>query len=169
MILAVDVDYKANNEAIIAGIIFENWEEKEIIKEVIVKIDNVEEYISGQFYKRELPCILALLERLPKLPDYIIVDGYVYLNDNKKGLGGYLYQSLDEKIPIIGVAKNSFQNISTDTYLYRGESKKPLYITSAGIEQKEAKKLVKSMHGKYRFPTLLKEVDRSCRDKEEDC
>ena len=78
-----------------------------------------------------------------------------------------MYDALDEKIPIIGVAKNSFQNISTDTYLYRGESKKPLFITSSGVEQQEAKKLIKSMHGKYRFPTLLKEVDRSCRDKEE--
>jgi len=97
MILAVDVDYKQNNEAIIAGILFENWESKEITKEVIVKIDKVEEYISGEFYKRELPCIMTLLDKLSKLPDSIIVDGYVYLNNNKKGLGGYLYEALDEK------------------------------------------------------------------------
>ena len=113
MILAVDVDYKENNEAIIAGILFENWEEKEIIKEVIVKIDKVEEYISGQFYKRELPCILTLLKKLEKLPDCIIVDGYVYLDENKKGLGGYLYQALDEKIPIIGVAPWGQDRLST--------------------------------------------------------
>ena len=140
MILAVDVDYKQNNEAIIAGILFENWESKEITKEVIVKIDKVEEYISGEFYKRELPCIMTLLDKLSKLPDSIIVDGYVYLNNNKKGLGGYLYEALNEKKPIIGVTKNSFKNISTDTYLYRSESKKPLFITSSGIEQQEAKK-----------------------------
>ena len=97
MILAVDVDYKQNNEAIIAGILFENWESKGITKEVIVKIDKVEEYISGEFYKRELPCIMTLLDKLSKLPDSIIVDGYVYLNNNKKGLGGYLYEALDEK------------------------------------------------------------------------
>ena len=40
--------------------------------------------------------------------DAIIVDGYVHLNDGKLALGGHLYQTLDKKIPIIGVPKKSF-------------------------------------------------------------
>ena len=47
--------------------------------------------------------------------------------------------------------------------LLRGESVKPLYITAKGMSLDEAKKVVASMHGKYRFPTLLKEVDSVAR------
>jgi len=31
----------------------------------------------------------------------------------------------------------------------------------------QAKEFIATMHGKYRFPTLLKEVDRLCRETEE--
>ena len=42
----------------------------------------------GQFYKRELPCILELLKQVNPLPNYIVIDGYVYLGgDEKPGLG----------------------------------------------------------------------------------
>lgn len=41
-----------------------------------------------------------------------VVDGFVYLNDEQKyGLGGYLYEKLNERIPIIGVAKTNFASI----------------------------------------------------------
>jgi deoxyribonuclease V len=32
-------------------------------------------YRSGQFYHRELPCILAILKSLSELPQVIIIDG----------------------------------------------------------------------------------------------
>ena len=163
MILAIDVDYRENNHAVIAGVMFNDWQDKEATETIVTSLNNVQGYVSGQFYKRELPCILKLLEKIKEIPTYIIVDGYVFLDDNKKGLGAYLYEALDKKIPIIGVAKTAFKNISSDTYLYRGESKKPLYITVAGVELSQAKKFIEEMYGKYRFPKLLKEVDRVCR------
>ena len=163
MILAVDVDYRKNNHAVIAGIVFKNWQDEEATKIIVTNLDNIEDYISGQFYKRELPCILKLLNEIQYTLKCIVIDGYVFLDENKKGLGAYLYEALDKKIPVIGVAKTAFKNISSDTYLYRGESKKPLYITAAGIELEEAKKSIKKMYGKYRFPKLLKEVDSICR------
>ena len=163
MILAIDVNYYDDNSAKVAGVLFENWEDKEIKQIYISHITEVNEYISGKFYKRELPCILNILEQVTQKLDYIVVDGYVYLN-KEMGLGAYLYEALNKKVNIIGVAKSEFRDIGIDTHLYRGESKKPLYITSAGIELSIAKKLITSMYGKYRFPTLLKEVDRLCRD-----
>lgn len=163
MILAVDVDYRENNYAVIAGVIFNNWQDKEPMNTIVTDLDHIEDYVSGQFYKRELPCILKLLDEMKDIPKCIVVDGYVFLDENKKGLGAYLYEALDKKIPIIGVAKSAFRNISSDTYLYRGKSKKPLYITVAGIELEEAKNSIKEMYGKYRFPKLLKEVDSICR------
>ena len=63
MKLAVDVDYHGEN-AIAAGILFSNWSDKETVKEYVVKIKGINEYIPGQFYRRELPCILSIIEKV---------------------------------------------------------------------------------------------------------
>jgi len=162
MILAFDT-YYFDQKAKTICLEFAEWNEDKNFKIHSEIIDNVEEYIPGEFYKRELPCILSLSKQIDlSTIDVIIVDGFVYLNDeNKYGLGGYLYEKLNKEIPIIGVAKTNFASIEKNKKaLYRGDSKKPLYITSIGIDLDEAYKKVESMAGEYRFPTLLKELDR---------
>lgn len=125
------------------------------------------EYVSGQFYKRELPGILELLNDIKlENDDCIVIDGYVYLDDNgTKGLGGYLFEELGNSIPIIGVAKNRYKSIGDKCIgLLRGESKKPLYVTSAGIEIEKASKYILSMSGEFRIPKMLKFVDTISRE-----
>ncbi len=39
----------------------------------------VEEYIAGQFYRRELPCIMAILRIIEEKIHTVIIDGYVDL------------------------------------------------------------------------------------------
>jgi deoxyribonuclease V len=163
MILAVDVDYKKEGNAVAAGVLFKNWEDETPYQIITTDIQNVAPYESGNFYKRELPCILKLLEEIDMPLEYIVVDGYVTLAEGKAGLGTYLYNALDQKIPIIGVAKNAFKDISEEICLYRGNSKKPLYITSIGIDINQAKDAIGKMYGKYRIPTLLKKADSVCR------
>jgi deoxyribonuclease V len=162
MILAFDT-YYFDQKAKTICLEFAEWNEDKNFKIHSEIIDNVEEYIPGEFYKRELPCILSLLKQIDlSTIDVIVVDGFVYLNDeNKYGLGAYLYEKLNGEIPIIGVAKTNFASIEKNKKaLYRGDSKKPLYITSIGIDLDEAYKKVESMAGEFRFPTLLKELDR---------
>jgi deoxyinosine 3'endonuclease (endonuclease V) len=100
-----------------------------------------------------------------KESDIIIVDGYVTLdNDGKIGLGGYLYNALDNKIPVIGIAKNGFAaEDNKRREVFRGESKTPLFVTSQGIDVDEIKKAVEDMSGAYRIPTLLKKLDQLTR------
>ena len=162
MILAFDT-YYFDQKAKTICLEFAEWNEDKNFKIHSEIIDNVEEYIPGEFYKRELPCILSLLKQIDlSTIEVIVVDGFVYLNDeNKYGLGGYLYEKLNKEIPIIGVAKTNFASIEKNKKaLFRGESKKPLYITSIGIDLDEAYRKVESMAGEFRFPTLLKELDR---------
>ena len=78
-------------------------------------------------------------------------------------LGQYLYDVLDQKIPVIGLAKCSFASISDDYSVLRGDSKKPLYVTSVGIDQALAMKYIAEMHGDFRIPDLLKKADQACR------
>ena len=163
MILAIDVDYHGTC-ATVAGVLFEDWQDSEAENVVVTNVSEVCEYETGAFYKRELPCILKLLNEIEHKPSCIVVDGYVFLDGiSQPGLGKYLYDALDKEIPVIGVAKRSFAKISDEYALLRGDSQKPLYITSAGIEQALAMKYVASMYGKHRNPYLLKKVDQVCR------
>ena len=162
MILAFDT-YYYNGKAKTVCLEFEEWNESKNFKIHTEIIENVEEYIPGEFYKRELPCIVSLLDKIDLTNiEAIIVYGFVYLDDEKKyGLGGRLYEKLNSKIPIIGVAKTNFAAIEElKRALVRGDSKKPLYITAIGIELDKAFNKVDSMAGEFRFPTLLKELDR---------
>lgn len=165
MILAHDV-YYYEEKARSVLVAFNNWTDEAIVGHYEVELSDIAEYEPGSFYKRELPCILEVL-KLVDLDEVeaIVVDGYVTLNDEKKpGLGQYLYKALDEKIPIIGVAKNSFAN--NEKYveaIRRGSSNKPLYITAVGLPLKEVATKVQNLKGPYRIPDLLKLVDAKSR------
>lgn len=161
-ILAFDT-YYFDGKAKTVCLEFLNWNESKNYKVHTEIIENVEDYIPGEFYRRELPCILSLLDKIDlKTVQVIIVDGFVYLDDDKKyGLGGHLYEKLKREIPIIGVAKTNFASIENDKKaLVRGDSKKPLYVTAIGIDLEDAFEKVESMAGEFRIPTLLKEMDR---------
>ena len=162
-IFCMDVDYR-DDYAIAAGILFDDWQSEETLQEITVKIDEVMPYESGQFYKRELPCLLKLINQMESLPDIFVVDSFVYLDDDlKPGLGAYLYKEFKEKVPVIGVAKSNFKDCSLAMEVLRGESKSPLFVTSAGIELDIAAQYINDMHGEFRNPTLLKKVDSLCR------
>ncbi len=166
MILAVDVHY-TKTSAVVAGVLFENWDDSEASRIVVSQVKTIKEYATGEFYKRELPCITALLDEHSLTADTIVIDGYVYLDsDKKEGLGADLYAHLNESVKIIGVAKNPFRDITEQCKVLRGESKKPLYVTSIGYSLDEAEQYIKSMDGEFRFPSLLKMVDTLCCDEE---
>ena len=167
-ILAVDVDYRTDvsgeEYACIAGVIFSDWRAQTESGSVISRVDRIEPYQPGEFYRRELPCILRLIEEHDLKPDVIVIDGFVYLDgQSAPGLGHHLYQHFNEKIPVVGVAKKPFRDISADYAILRGDSTKPLYITAAGIHSDTAMLHVKTMAGKHRLPTLLKKADNLCR------
>jgi deoxyribonuclease V len=163
MILAVDVHYK-QKKAVISGVLFKNWRSEHPEKELISITDKVEDYESGQFYKRELPCILKLLNEHSLKIDAIVIDGFVYLDGFiKPGLGKHLYDALKGKVKIIGVAKNPFRSITDEFEIFRGRSQRPLFVTTAGLPLEKAKTIVSGMHGKHRIPTLLKRADQICR------
>lgn len=166
MKIAIDVGYN-DTQANSASISFKNWNDATPLDTKKILINNIADYEPGKFYLRELPCILESLNQYNlNQVDTIIVDGFVWLNSEKKpGLGAYLFEKLDQKIPIIGVAKRKFhgENIFMKT-IERGESKNPLFITAEGIQVEKAADLIKNMHGDFRIPTLLKIVDQLSRD-----
>jgi deoxyribonuclease V len=109
MIAAFDVYYYAD-KAKAVGIVFDHWTAQTPTDILVEYLTPIADYEPGAFYKRELPCLLALTNQLElNNINAIIVDGYVLLDDTGKfGLGAYLYETLQQKIPIIGVAKTKY-------------------------------------------------------------
>lgn len=162
MILAFDTYYYSNKAKTVC-LAFEHWDAEQPQEVYTGFMEQVADYTPGEFYKRELPCILDLFSKLPyQDTEAIIVDGFVFLDDEEKpGLGAHLYHALDQKIPVIGVAKTNFASLEHNKIaVLRGESIKPLYITAIGMDAQQAAEQVKQMAGEYRFPTLLKQLDQ---------
>ena len=160
----LDVDYR-DEGAVAACVAFAEWADAAPALEVVERIAAVAEYEPGAFYKRELPCLLAVLAQLPERPSLVVVDGYVWLEDESRpGLGARLFDALGGTVPVVGVAKTRFASCRVAVPVVRGESAtRPLWVTAAGMDVHEAAEAVKGMHGPHRLPTLLKRVDSLCR------
>jgi deoxyribonuclease V len=161
-IAAFDVHYLEDGRVSAAAVILSAYGDAEPIREFTALLPEAAGYIPGEFFRRELPAILALLQKFDRLPDEVLVDGYVTLGD-RPGLGDHLFRTLGGRIPVIGVAKSRYRGAS-GIEVFRGRSARPLYITTAGIDSAAAAERIRRMHGANRIPTLLKRVDRLARE-----
>jgi len=160
---AVDVGY-CGNEALAAAVLFSSWGQAQADKILTAKITVVAPYQPGQLYLRELPCILAVLKKVPGRPRLILVDGYVWLDESARpGLGGHLYHALKRECSVVGIAKSPFFRGTNVAEVLRGDSHQPLFVTSVGLDLAEAAEGVRTMHGAHRIPSLLREADRLSR------
>jgi deoxyinosine 3'endonuclease (endonuclease V) len=162
MILALDVVYTGDAQGYAVALAFTEWEAAMPAATYTATVSPIAAYEPGAFYKRELPCLLAVLAQIDiGQVSCVVVDGYVTLGtEQRPGLGQHLYQTLGGRMPVVGVAKTRFAGVAPQVVpVLRGQSQNPLYITSVGLPVGEAARLVASMHGEYRFPTLLKLLD----------
>ena len=121
----------------------------------------VEPYRPGEFSRRELPPLRAVIPAADELA-LIVVDGYVDLDpDGRPGLGAHVHAEFS--VPVIGVAKTAFGTATHAARVLRGQSSRPLYVTAAGMTIADAAVLVTEMSGRFRTPDALKTVDRLAR------
>jgi len=163
--VAFDV-YYSKDFAIVGYVLFKDEYSSIPYKTGQVQCFDIQPYVPGQFYKRELPCLLTAMAQIDERISLIYIDANVWLSRNKKGLGKYLYDSLEPKTPVIGISK-SFYSDETDVIVpvRRLSSIKPLYISSIGIDLNLACEKVKQMNGKYRLPEMIKLADKESRKK----
>ncbi len=163
MFLATDVYYR-DETAHVAGVAFERIDADRPEATFTATLNGIAPYEPGAFWRRELPPILHLL-RIHRLQAAVLfIDGHVFLDGHRRpGLGAYLHQTLGGRIPVIGVAKNLFHGMDPACALYRGQSRRPLYVTAAGLPLARAHALVAKMAGAGRIPAMLRLADRLSR------
>ena len=158
MIVATDVQYdERSDRARAAAIGVSDPSSTLAILERTVVVRGIAPYEPGAFFKRELPCLLAVLTGVA--PTIVIVDGHAEL-DGRPGLGAHLATALG--LPVIGVAKSAFPGARARPLL-RGRSARPLWVSAAGMRLDDAAALVASLAGAHRLPTLLQRVDQLAR------
>lgn len=166
MIGCVDVQYE-DDKATAALVVFRDWSSETVVAQRTITLDVPSAYIPGEFYKRELPCVVAVLEASPCEISTLLIDGYVWLGVNEhgdqvRGLGAHLFDELKQRIAIIGVAKTPYKS-SNAIPVIRGTSKRPVYVSAAGIDLDVAVECVRQMQGEHRLPTMLKLTDHLAR------
>jgi deoxyribonuclease V len=92
----------------------------------------------------------------------VVVDGYVDLDESgRPGLGAYVHAEFG--VPVIGVAKTGFATATHAVQVHRGASRRPLFVTAAGLPLTDAANLVHDMAGPYRLPDALRRADALAR------
>ena len=169
-----DIEGSNKTNCSIAALLFDQFESKEIIKSYHVDlITNVAEYVSGEFYKKEMPCLQYMWNNLPQniknQIDTVIVDSLYDLWDGRPGMGHHFHDWLISEgynVEVMGIAKKKFKDNSLYiTKVIRGnDSTTPLNVNGSD-KTKDYKKIVQSMAGDYRIPYMVKEVDKLSRTK----
>ena len=157
MFAAADVHYPREGGARAALVLASDARYPAIVFEKTVFVEHVAPYQPGEFYRRELPPLRAVLAGVADL-ELLIIDGYVTLDPGgRPGLGAYSHAEFG--VPVIGVAKTRFASATHAIPVLRGNATRPLYVTSAGVPPADAAGLVRTMSGEYRLPDALRRVD----------
>jgi deoxyribonuclease V len=160
VIVCVDVDYRETS-VVTACVGFHAWTDGVAAKEHVVRsAEPAAAYEPGKFFERELPYLRAALAGFGETIELAIVDGYVWLDAGKLGLGAHLHAEIG--VPVVGVAKTRFAGADAIA-VTRGESSSPLFVTAVGIDAAGAAENVVAMHGPFRIPTLIKRADTLAR------
>ena len=158
MIALTDAHYDEPARAACA--VLADWGDARALAEYAVPIADPAPYVPGAFYTRELPALLAVLAAVREPIDVVVVDGHVWLDAGRPGLGAHLHAAIG--LPVIGVAKRRYAG-ATPIEVRRGGSAVPLHVTAVGVDPGEAAAAIARMHGAHRLPTMLVRVDHLAR------
>jgi len=130
---ALDVHYNGDR-ATAACVVFAHWRDQTPAACLRADLSQVLPYRAGRFFERELPGLLAVLALCPQTFEIIVIDGYVHLKDGAdQGLGARLAAALACKPAVVGVTKPPLKVADRFVTVYRGGSRKPLFISASGL------------------------------------
>jgi deoxyribonuclease V len=158
---AADVHYLRSGGARAAAVVAADAAFSQVLAERTAVVPEVPPYRPGEFYRRELPPLHAVLDGIARL-GLLVVDGYADLDPGgRPGLGAHAYAEFG--IPVIGVATSAFRTAVHAITVLRGTSARPLFVTAAGMPRADAAELVRLMAGRFRVADALRRADQLAR------
>lgn len=160
----LDVGYRGET-AVTACVHFREWGDARPSAVTLSRRKAVAPYVPGRFFERELPCLLQALAEAETRFEVLVIDGFVHLQPPlARGLGAHLAEAAPYPLAVIGVAKTPLRIADRFVPVFRGASRRPLFVSSIRIPLDEAAALVARMHGPHRLPTLIRLADRLGRE-----
>ncbi|RMI30265.1 endonuclease V [Streptomyces triticirhizae] len=104
VVVGVDVAYDDDRDLVAAAAVALDAASLEVVAEATAAGPVAFPYVPGLLAFRELPAVLAALDRLTVAPDLVVCDGYGLAHPRRFGLASHLGVLTD--LPTIGVAKN---------------------------------------------------------------
>jgi deoxyribonuclease V len=133
LFVATDVHCLETRGARAAAVVYADAAFSRLAQDRVELVPEVQPYQPGQFYRRGLPPLHAVLDGLTKMA-LLVVDGYADLDpDGRPGLGSRAHEEFG--VPVIGVAKTAFRTATHAIQVRRGTSSRPLYVTAAGMRR----------------------------------
>ncbi|MER5969038.1 endonuclease V [Streptomyces sp. NPDC002055] len=105
-VAGVDVAYDENSGRVAAAAVVLDLETLAVVDRATATGTTGFPYVPGLLAFRELPSVLAALEKLSSLPDLVVCDGYGIAHPRRLGLASHL--GVLTGIPSFGVAKTPF-------------------------------------------------------------
>lgn len=119
-VAGVDVGFENSGKITRAAIAVLSYPELKLIDKSVVRRDTVFPYVPGYLSFRELPTVIAALDKLDTIPDMFLCDGQGIAHPRRFGIACHLGVLTD--IPSIGVAKSRLTGTFTDPGKEKGDT-----------------------------------------------
>ncbi|MEV4261860.1 deoxyribonuclease V [Kribbella sp. NPDC049584] len=179
-VAGLDVAYDGDRLA--AAVVVLDRETLREVDRAVVRGETTFPYVPGLFAFREVPALLAALDRLTTTPDLLVCDGHGLAHPRRFGLACHL--GVLTGIPAIGAAKTTFIGSHRQPGPERGATAelidadqvvgaalrtqaavKPVYVSIGHrVSLPTAVKHVLHLAPRYRLPETTRAADRACRE-----
>ncbi|MET9338084.1 deoxyribonuclease V [Nonomuraea sp. NPDC003804] len=180
-VAGLDVGYAAEGDEVTGAVVVLEADTLRVVDSAVARGPAAFPYVPGLFAFRELPPLLAAMERLTVAPDLLVCDGYGLAHPRRFGLACHL--GVLTGLPVIGVAKTAFVGACDDPAAERGswspilldgevvgralrtrDGVRPVYVSQGNrIGLDNACAHVLRMTPAYRLPEPIRQADRLSR------
>ncbi|GAA2679330.1 deoxyribonuclease V [Actinoplanes palleronii] len=181
-VAGLDVAYDDSGDRLGAAVVVLNTEDLSVRDTAVIRGRPAFPYVPGLFAFREVPALMAALEKLTVRPDVLICDGHGLAHPRRFGLAAHLGVLTD--LPSFGVGKTRLigawepvgeRRGSRSALVDDGETVgavlrtqtgvKPVFVSVGHrIDLDTACALTLRLAARYRLPETTRAADRVCRD-----
>jgi deoxyribonuclease V len=181
-VAGLDVAYHEDGERLAAAIVVLDTADHRVVDTAVVQGRPAFPYVPGLFAFREIPTLLAALDRLTVRPDVLICDGHGLAHPRRFGLACHL--GVLTGLPSFGVGKTPLVGTWTAPGERRGDRSalvddgetvgavlrtrdavKPVFVSVGHrMDLDTACALTLALTPRFRLPETTRAADRACRD-----